>query len=301
MEATNNGAVAHSFVIMKAGDQVKDTALPLKAQIEARVFEPGNGRATKTDKILPLRTREAYIGIRPVFEGRYAQEGVDTQFDLVAVDAEGRAIALPSVDYKIERVVYSYQWYQQDGRWRWRCFTGCLASAITRGNVVYHSGDLPFWLLGALVHDGARVEMIAWDQTAAIYRAARAGMVTGVLLAVARKALKRKTGARGLRTILEQVLLDTMYELPSLEQVPAPGPVTHIGDALLNVLRGAQSGAIAAVVLVSDGADNSPDFDAATLEPVFEPQEQTVMSPEWIADRGHYSVVVTPKEEERPQ
>jgi ATP-dependent Clp protease ATP-binding subunit ClpX len=39
------------------------------------------------------------------------------------------------------------------------------------------------------------------------------------LQAVARKALKRKTGARGLRTILEQVLLDTMYELPSLEHV----------------------------------------------------------------------------------
>ncbi|HEX7339747.1 MAG TPA: ATP-dependent Clp protease ATP-binding subunit ClpX [Rhodanobacteraceae bacterium] len=39
------------------------------------------------------------------------------------------------------------------------------------------------------------------------------------LRAVAKKALKRKTGARGLRTILEQVLLDTMYELPSLEHV----------------------------------------------------------------------------------
>jgi ATP-dependent Clp protease ATP-binding subunit ClpX len=39
------------------------------------------------------------------------------------------------------------------------------------------------------------------------------------LSAVALKALKRKTGARGLRTILEQVLLDTMFELPSLENV----------------------------------------------------------------------------------
>ena len=39
------------------------------------------------------------------------------------------------------------------------------------------------------------------------------------LQAIAKKALKRKTGARGLRTILEQVLLDTMYELPSLEHV----------------------------------------------------------------------------------
>ncbi|MEO1582702.1 MAG: ATP-dependent Clp protease ATP-binding subunit ClpX, partial [Pseudomonadota bacterium] len=36
------------------------------------------------------------------------------------------------------------------------------------------------------------------------------------LTAVARKAMERKTGARGLRTILENVLLDTMYDLPSL-------------------------------------------------------------------------------------
>jgi len=37
--------------------------------------------------------------------------------------------------------------------------------------------------------------------------------------AIARKALKRKTGARGLRSILESTLLDTMYELPSMENV----------------------------------------------------------------------------------
>ena len=39
------------------------------------------------------------------------------------------------------------------------------------------------------------------------------------LRAVARKAMIRKTGARGLRTILENVLLDTMYELPGLKNV----------------------------------------------------------------------------------
>jgi ATP-dependent Clp protease ATP-binding subunit ClpX len=36
------------------------------------------------------------------------------------------------------------------------------------------------------------------------------------LRAVAARAMQRKTGARGLRTILESVLLDTMYELPSM-------------------------------------------------------------------------------------
>jgi ATP-dependent Clp protease ATP-binding subunit ClpX len=39
------------------------------------------------------------------------------------------------------------------------------------------------------------------------------------LRAVAKKAMQRKTGARGLRTILETVLLDTMYELPSEDNV----------------------------------------------------------------------------------
>jgi ATP-dependent Clp protease ATP-binding subunit ClpX len=64
------------------------------------------------------------------------------------------------------------------------------------------------------------------------------------LLAVARKALKRKTGARGLRTILEQVLLDTMYELPSLEHVSK----VVVDEAVINgqaepylIYRGMQS------------------------------------------------------------
>ena len=39
------------------------------------------------------------------------------------------------------------------------------------------------------------------------------------LRSVARKAIARKTGARGLRSILENILLDTMYELPGMENV----------------------------------------------------------------------------------
>ncbi len=37
--------------------------------------------------------------------------------------------------------------------------------------------------------------------------------------AIASKAMERKTGARGLRTIMEQVLLDIMYDLPSMDSV----------------------------------------------------------------------------------
>ena len=39
------------------------------------------------------------------------------------------------------------------------------------------------------------------------------------LIAIARKAMERKTGARGLRTIVENILLNTMYELPSADNI----------------------------------------------------------------------------------
>jgi ATP-dependent Clp protease ATP-binding subunit ClpX len=37
--------------------------------------------------------------------------------------------------------------------------------------------------------------------------------------AIARRAIDRKMGARGLRAIMEGILLDTMFDLPSLEGV----------------------------------------------------------------------------------
>ena len=39
------------------------------------------------------------------------------------------------------------------------------------------------------------------------------------LIAIAKKALERKTGARGLRAIMEDVIMDLMYEIPSQTDV----------------------------------------------------------------------------------
>jgi len=44
-------------------------------------------------------------------------------------------------------------------------------------------------------------------------------MAEEALGAIARKAIDRKTGARGLRSIMEGILLHTMFDLPSLEGV----------------------------------------------------------------------------------
>ena len=39
------------------------------------------------------------------------------------------------------------------------------------------------------------------------------------LTVIAKKAIERKTGARGLRSILEDILLDTMFDLPGMDGV----------------------------------------------------------------------------------
>ena len=61
------------------------------------------------------------------------------------------------------------------------------------------------------------------------------------LKAIARKAIERKTGARGLRSIMEAILLDTMFELPGLKGVEEVviGPEVVDGGArpLQNLLR----------------------------------------------------------------
>ena len=41
----------------------------------------------------------------------------------------------------------------------------------------------------------------------------------GALMAIAKEAIKRKSGARGLRAIMEHIMLDVMYEIPSQTNV----------------------------------------------------------------------------------
>jgi ATP-dependent Clp protease ATP-binding subunit ClpX len=48
---------------------------------------------------------------------------------------------------------------------------------------------------------------------------AELGFTDDALKAIAKKAIERKTGARGLRSILEDILLDTMFELPGMKNV----------------------------------------------------------------------------------
>lgn len=88
-------------------------------------------------------------------------------------------------------------------------------------------GRLPVVTALAELTEDALVDILTVPKNAVVKQFAELFAMEGVelevrpaaLRAIARKALQRKTGARGLRSILEQALMDTMFELPSLRNV----------------------------------------------------------------------------------
>src|SRR5579859_6918778 len=98
---------------------------------------------------------------------------------------------------------------------------------IKYGLIPEFVGRLPVVAALEELDESALIQILTEPKNALIKQYQRLFMMEGVELevrpaalnAVAKRALARKTGARGLRSILEMVLLDTMYELPTLENV----------------------------------------------------------------------------------
>jgi ATP-dependent Clp protease ATP-binding subunit ClpX len=88
-------------------------------------------------------------------------------------------------------------------------------------------GRLPVVATLAELTEDALVQILTEPKNAMVKQYAKLLAMEGVdlevrpnaLKAIARKALNRKTGARGLRSILEQSLIDTMFELPNISNV----------------------------------------------------------------------------------
>ncbi|RMH39292.1 MAG: ATP-dependent Clp protease ATP-binding subunit ClpX [Alphaproteobacteria bacterium] len=88
-------------------------------------------------------------------------------------------------------------------------------------------GRLPVIATLEDLDEDALVEILSKPKNALVKQYQRLFELEGVRLtftedalrAIARRAIERKTGARGLRSIMEDILLDTMFELPSMEGV----------------------------------------------------------------------------------
>ena len=96
-----------------------DTTLPLKASVRISIHEPG-GRTTDRSIDIPIRAHDVAIGIRPVFEGGSVPENARAGFEAIALDAEGKRIALSGLTFSWVREDTTYQWFQTNGEWRYQ-------------------------------------------------------------------------------------------------------------------------------------------------------------------------------------
>jgi ATP-dependent Clp protease ATP-binding subunit ClpX len=88
-------------------------------------------------------------------------------------------------------------------------------------------GRLPVIATLEDLDEAALVEILSEPKNALVKQYARLfemedvrlNITEDALSAIAQKAIERKTGARGLRSIMEGILLDTMYDLPGMEGV----------------------------------------------------------------------------------
>ena len=95
-----------------------DTTQFLIADVTIRASE-GGGRAVERSVDLKVATEGPRIGIKPLFEDAQVAENSEAGFQLIAVDADGRRIAMPGVSWSLVKVERNYQWYRQGNSWNY--------------------------------------------------------------------------------------------------------------------------------------------------------------------------------------
>lgn len=113
------------------GNAIAEVELPepqtttkfLEAQIILRLVDT-NGRTVERSLTRPVLADGDRVGIKPKFAGREGLAEASTAgFDLIAVSPEGAMVAKTGLDWTLSRIETNYQWYRDNGTWKWEPIT----------------------------------------------------------------------------------------------------------------------------------------------------------------------------------
>ena len=210
-----------------SGEGVQQALLKILEGTHASIQVRGNKRLPNQEFLQVDTTNILFIcggsfeGLRAYIETRTGKKSVGFLADAVKPEDQGKKALQSVVPEDLEKF-------------------GLIPEFIGRLPVIAVMDDLD---VDDMVHilTEPKNSLVRQYQKLLKFEKVKLSFTEGALRAVAEKASKRKAGARGLRTILEQVMLEVMYEVPSQdnirEVVVTEDTVTSGASAILQPVR----------------------------------------------------------------